>query len=192
MTVGGPGEPRRHSRIWRVAGVAVIVAVAVVGAVALLAFFASRDAPRVTTSQPRGPGRAYPDLGAAHLRPGERSPVRYNSRPPTSGPHLAAPLRRDEAVLSADQLLHALEQGNVVILYGSASPPAGLRELAREVSGPFDPALVGGGQAVLLGRYPGVREIVAVAWRHLEVVSSGRDPALRQFVDYWLGRGRAG
>ncbi len=186
------GSRAGGGRAARVAVAVVTVLVAVAGAVALLYYFTSRDPAQVSSSQPRGPGQAFPDQGARHLRPGQRSPVRYDSRPPTSGPHVPVPVRADRQRLSDDQLLHALEQGNVVLLYGSPSPPPGLERLADDAAGPFDPALVRGGQAVILGRRPGVRGVVAVAWRHLERAPSADAPALRQFVDFWLGRGRGG
>lgn len=168
------------------------VLIAVAGAVGLIAFFAARDASEVSPPRAAGPGTAYPDQGARHLKPGERPGVRYNSDPPTSGPHVPAAVRQSESQISDDQLLHAIEQGNVLLLYGSAAPPPGLRELADQLGGAFDPALVEGGQAVILARRPGMRGVVAVAWRHLERAPSARSPQLRRFVDFWLGRGRSG
>jgi hypothetical protein len=167
------------------------VLVVLAGGVGLLAFFASRDEGGVDRAQPAGPGQAFPDQGARHLAPGERGSVKYNSDPPTSGPHVAEPVRRNEIVLTDDQILHALETGNVVLAYGTHRPPAGLRALGEATSGgPFDPALVQAGQAVILTRRPGTRGIVALAWRHLLRASSAADPELRKFVDHWLGRGR--
>jgi hypothetical protein len=165
------------------------VLIAAGGAIGLIAFFTARDVADVSPTGIAGPGTEYPDLGARHLKPGERAGVRYNSDPPTSGPHVPVAVRRAEARLSDDQLLHAIEQGNVVLLYGSAAPPPGLRELADRLAGPFDSALVQGGQAVILARRPGVRGVVAVAWRHLERAPSARSPQLSRFVDFWLGRG---
>lgn len=162
------------------------------GVVALLAFFNARDAAEVSSPAPPGPGREFPDLGARHLRPGEAPEVRYASRPPTSGPHAPVPVRRQEAEISNHQLLHALELGNVVLLYGDPAPPPGLRRLAEQVAGPWEPALAQGGQAVILARRPGTEGVVAVAWRRLLRVGSAQDPRLRRFVDYWLGRGRGG
>jgi hypothetical protein len=43
---------------------------------------------------------------------------------------------------------------------------------------------------VILAPRPGTRGVVAAAWRHLLRASSPTDPALRQFVDAWLGVGR--
>jgi hypothetical protein len=148
---------------------------------------AGRDSPGVS-----GPdtqlGAQFRDLGAAHLAPGAAHP-RYDSDPPTSGAHVPVPVRHDDANLSDDQLLQALELGNVVVMYGTRRPPAGLRRLAARVAAPFTPALAAAGQAVILARRPGTSGVLGVAWTHLVDVRSPDDPQLRSFVLYWLGRG---
>ena len=186
-----PPDPELPRRGRRVAGPLLGVLVAAAGAIGLIAFFTARDVAEVSPTGMVGPGTEYRDLGARHLKPGETARVRYNSDPPTSGPHVPVAVRRAEVTLSDDQLLHAIEQGNVVLLYGSPAPPPGLRELANRLAGPFDPALAQGGQAVILARRPGVRGVVAVAWRHVERAPSARSAQLRGFVDFWLGRGKA-
>lgn len=156
------------------------------GVVLLSGVFVARDEP--TFSAVRGPGKAYRDLGARHVQPGTRSGP-FASDPPTSGPHVPAPVTRDGGPLTDDQLVHALELGDVVLFYGERRPPAGLRRLADDVAGPFDPKLAEAGQSVILARRPGTRGVIAAAWGHLLPVSAPDDPALRDFVDFWLGRG---
>lgn len=158
------------------------------GAIALLSgYFTGQDTPGVTGSS-SGPGIAVRDMGHARLRPGHRAP-RYDSNPPTSGAHVPAAVRHDDARLSTNQLLSALQLGDVVLMYGSASPPAGLKRVATTVAGPFTPALAGAGQAVVLARWPGVTGVVGLAWAHLIHVRAGNESALRRFAQYWLGRG---
>jgi hypothetical protein len=166
-------------------GVLVLLVVAG-GAIGIVAIFTSRDA---ATVQGTPPGEEFADQGARHLRPGER-PEPYNSDPPTSGPHRPSPIPRDGTELTDDQIVHALELGNVVWLYGTPRPPAGLRALAVDLAGPYDPAVAEAGQAVILGVRPGTEGIVALAWRHRLQVSDGSDPALSEFTTYWLGRTR--
>ena len=167
-------------------GVAVV---AVGGVAALLLFFNSRDEAPVS-APPQGPGQAFPDQGAQRLAPGQRPTVAYNSNPPTSGPHAPVPVRASPARLSDDQILSALEIGNVVLVYGTSRPPAALSALARDTAGPFDPALAAGGQAVILAQRPGTTGVVALAWRHLLRANSATDPVLRRFIEFHLGRGR--
>jgi Protein of unknown function (DUF3105) len=169
--------------------VIVLVALAIAaGAIALLSgYFAGNDTPGVTGSS-SGPGVAVKDMGDAHLQPGQ-TPPRYNSQPPTSGPHVPVAVRRDRAVLSNNQLLEALELGNVVLVYGSSAPPPGLEALARANAAPFTPALAAAGQAVILARRPGTHGVVGLAWAHLIRVAGPAAGPLRQFIQYWLGRG---
>jgi hypothetical protein len=158
------------------------------GLIALLSgFFAARDQAGVTGAL-AGPGRAFRDQGHAILLPGAPRP-RYDSNPPTSGPHVPEPARHNEARLNDDQILQALEVGDIVIVYGTRDPPAGLLAFARSVAPPFSEALAAAGQAVILvhrPRYPG---LVAAAWAHLLRITGPADPRLRAFVEFWLGRG---
>jgi hypothetical protein len=173
----------------RGAGVLAAIVVAVAGLIGLIAFFSGRDSGPVSRTA-TGPGQVFPDQGAAPLAPGQRPPQPYNSDPPTSGPHASTPVTRDGARLSNDRLLTALAAGNVVLFYGTPQPPAALRSLATEEAGPFDPPLTQTGQAVILAPRPGTQGVVAAAWRHLLRVPSPTDPALRRFVEAWLGVGR--
>jgi hypothetical protein len=174
----------------RVAIVAASLALSI-GLIALLSgFFAGRDQAGLSGSS-SGPGLAFPDLGDAHLAPGQPRPG-YNSDPPTSGPHVPEPVVRDEARINDDQLLEALEAGDVVVLYGASAPPPGLRSFAGAVAAPFTPALAAAGGAVILSRRPGTIGLVGAAWRHLISVRSASDPALRNFAEYWLGKGAPG
>jgi hypothetical protein len=162
-----------------------------IGLIILLSgFFAGRDQAGVSGAG-TGPGQAFADLGHAALRPGQRRPA-YDSDPPSSGAHLTRAVTRSGAPLSDDQLLSALEVGDVVILYGEGRPPAGLEQFARSVAPPFTPELASAGDAVILAPRPRTTGIVAVAWTHILRVQRASDPLLRQFVGFWLGRGAPG
>jgi hypothetical protein len=165
---------------------ALAVAIAVI---ALLSggLLAGRDSPGVSGAQ-TGPGVAFPDQGDARLRPGQARP-RYDSEPPTSGAHLPASIDRNGAALSDDQLLQALSAGDVVLMYGTRTAPAGLAALARSIAPPFTPALAATGQAAVLAYRPGTTGVLGLAWAHMVHVRSPADPTLRTFAQYWLGRG---
>jgi hypothetical protein len=160
--------------------VAVLAAGAVVAAAALLALvlvLGARDDAEVAGAQ--GPGELRPDRGASHDAAARSSA----SEPPTSGTHRPELVTRDRRLLTDDQLIHALELGNVVIL--SERPDPALAGVQREVAGPFDAELAAAGQAVILGRRPG--PTVALAWRR---VLRSDDPAeLRAFAEAWLASG---
>lgn len=176
-----------HTALERVAIVLASLALSV-GLIALLSgFFAGRDQAGISGGA-IGPGQAFADQGSALLRPGQSRPV-YDSNPPTSGPHFSARVLRDESVLSDDQLLGALASGDVVIMYGSRTPPPGLKALADAVGSPFSPPLAAAGQAVILARRPGTTGLIGLAWAHMVRVARAQDPLLRQFAGFWLARG---
>jgi hypothetical protein len=161
-----------------------------IGLIAVLSgFFAGRDQAGVAGGAATTTiGQQSPDLGHAHLQPGQPRPA-YNSDPPTSGPHIPEPVLLDRNVLNNDQLLEALEVGDVVIMYGTGRPPPGLNALARSEGGTFTPALAAAGQAVVLARRAATTGLIALSWTRTLRVRTATDPLLRQFVRRWLGRG---
>lgn len=170
------------------AAIAVVSLAVAFGAIALLSgFFAGRDQAGVGGTGTL-PGIAFADLGHAHLKPGQPQP-RYNSSPPTSGAHVPVPVDGDNRQLSINQLLEALELGDVVVMYGTPVPPSGLKSLVDSLAAPFTPALAAAGQAVVLARRPGTNGLVVLAWAHMLRVGRPGDPLLPSFIDYWLGRG---
>jgi hypothetical protein len=171
----------------RVLVVLASLAVAIGAIAALSGFFAARDKPGISRSD-AGPGVAFRDLGHRHLAPNELRPA-YNSDPPTSGAHVPLPVRRELVELSDDQLLEAVELGDVVVIYGGREPPPGLVSLARSIAGPFSAPLAAAGQAVILARRPGTVGLIGLAWTRLVRVGAVRDPLLRDFAQFWLGRG---
>ncbi len=174
--------------------VAIVVASLVlsVGLIAVMSgIFAGRDQAGISGNTVTTIGQQFPDLGHAHLRPGQPHPA-YNSDPPTSGAHIPEPVLLDGNVLNNDQLLEALEVGDVVLMYGTDKPPAGLTELARSQAGPFSPSLAAAGQAVVLAKRARTSGVLALAWTHMVHVANGTDPALAEFTQQWLGRGAPG
>ena len=79
--------------------------------------------------------------------------------------------------------------GNVVLFYSDERLTRGLRELARDIGGTPNAALLAAGQVVIVQRRPNQRvPVVALtATRRLEA-GGPDDPALRDFIEYWLGR----
>jgi len=162
--------------------VGVALGVAAVAAVFLVA--SGLDDSEV--AGPQGPGELQPNRGASHSGPAEAS----GDDPPTSGTHEPRLVTRDRRAITDDQLIHALELGDVVILYDSREPPAALERLQDEVmGGPFDAEVAAAGQAVILVRRAGAGPATALAWRRILRADDPADPALREFTEYWLGRG---
>jgi hypothetical protein len=150
--------------------VGVVLAVAAMAAVALVV--TSRDDSPVAGAI-EGPGEVQPD----------------GADPPASGPHGDELVTRDRTRITDDQLVRALELGNVVILYDGARPAPALVRLQKDVAGPFDAELAAAGQAIILARRPGAGPATALAWKRILRAGDPADPALRAFAEFWLGRG---
>ncbi len=152
--------------------VAAGVIVAVGGLIVLAILFNSRDDADLATA-PAGPGELQPESGGEW---------------PTSGQHERELVTRDRRRLTDDQLLTALEAGNVVILYDAPDPGAALLRIQDEVAGPFDAELAAAGQAVILARRDGAGPATALAWRRVLQTPDPADPELREFAETWLGQ----
>jgi Protein of unknown function (DUF3105) len=157
--------------------VALGVVLAAAGLIALVLVLGARDDPEVAGAL-QGPGELQPDRGSGH-----DAPAQVTDPWPTSGPHRPELVTRDRRRLSDDQILHALELGNVVLLY--EEDPGALADVQRDVAGPFDAEIAAAGQAVILARRPG--PTAALAWRR--VLRSDDPSELREFAEAWLGRG---
>ncbi|HET6448104.1 MAG TPA: DUF3105 domain-containing protein [Conexibacter sp.] len=162
-----PTPPHRRLRRLGIALLTLLVALG--GFVLVVLFFEGRDSSQV------------PDGAGDRPAPGQVVTDQRRAR-------VAAPIRRDAVALSEDQLLHALELGDVVLVYGTRTPPQQLRALQRQVSGPFDPVLAANGAAVILAYRAGTDGVVALAWRRILRAPRVGDPAIEDFADHWLGR----
>lgn len=163
--------------------VAVGTIVVIGGLVALVAAFSARDDAGVAVDA-AGPGELQPDRGSSHDGAAPAAALL-----PTSGTHRPRNVTADATEIGGDELVHALEQGNVVLVYGGRRPPASLRGLQEAVAGPFDAELAAAGQSVILARVPGVDGVAALAWRRLLRAPDAADPRLREFAEAWLGKG---
>ena len=102
-------------------------------------------------------------------------------------PDVGKGITHDARPLSQNQIQQALSLGNVVLRYHGSRPPAALRQLQDELTGPFDAEIAAAGQAVILAG--GGQTVEALAWgRRLRARTPG-DPQLRTFAEAWLGDG---
>lgn len=155
------------------------------GLVGLLAVFQARDEADVSGGT-GGPGEVQPDRGAAH---GESAGALDADDLPASGTHRPAAIGRDGTELTADEWLHALELGNVILAYGADEPPEAFVRVQEDAAGAFDPELAAAGQSVILAHVDGLAEPVAVAWRRVLRFQDPADPQVRAFIDAHLGAG---
>ncbi len=141
----------------------VIVVVSLAAVVAVILLLQSRDESNVSAGT--GPGEKV-----KALCPNTPEGITHDARP-----------------LTENQVRRALELGNVVLRYHGSRPPAALRQIQNELTGPFDAEIAAAGQSVILAG--GGSTIEALAWgRRLRARTPG-DPALRTFAETWLGEG---
>jgi hypothetical protein len=158
----------------RLVPVLVGVLVVIAGLIGLMAFANGRDDAGIADHTAEGPGTYEATSSAA---------------PPTSGAHEQRNVTGEDAV-DDDALLTALEQGNIVIAYPQAKPPAALTKLQADLTGPFDAELSAVGQMVILVHRDDVDGIQALAYQRRLEASGPSDPQLRAFAEAWLGAGR--
>ncbi|GEM85963.1 DUF3105 domain-containing protein [Meiothermus granaticius] len=123
------------------------------------------------------------DYGRGHT---EGQALSYSSDPPTSGTHSGSWVNPGfySQAQPKEQLVHALEHGNVVVYYDPSAQAAQdqLRAWAQQFSGSWDGLVVvpklGLGQSVEL-----------TAWNKLLRLESWDAPAAAAFIDAFRGRG---
>lgn len=137
----------------------VAVVVVVLGGAVLLA---------IDLTEPEAPPppeleavETFADMGTQHLAPGEATPE-YNSNPPTSGPHAAAPAACGvyRQPVPDVNYLHSMEHGAIVVQYDpelSQEQVVELEEIGREV----------GGEIIVAPRPDNPAPVALTAWTKL-------------------------
>ena len=154
------------------------------------------QAPASATPTIQGPGTFYPSQGHAHWDESRLKDFRYNSNPPTSGPHeeVFADGYISKTPLSKAIQAHLLEHGNVLIQYNCTCPS--LVRKITEISRSFDtynPQMaMEMGKAVLIAPNPtiGKNKIALTAWTRLEMLDRFDEQAIKAFITAWLGNDR--
>ncbi len=103
------------------------IAIAAIAAVAIfVGWFIYTESTKSTTTQTTGTPKTaqkIEDLGRTHVKIGER--VKYNSNPPTSGPHYPDWKKQDiyKEPQQDGYLIHSLEHGYVIMSYNCDAKP---------------------------------------------------------------------
>ena len=113
----------------------------------------------------------------------------YNSNPPTSGPHAAAPAPWGVSDLAVpkETAVHNMEHAGVVVWYNCNAGPmletedcATLRNDLSEVVAPE----VGSGRSVLMTPYPGMDARIALtSWGYLDTFDEFDADRVRMFIE---------
>ncbi len=172
------GQPRRWA--WRL-GAAALGTAAVVSALNgpwnFLVGTVTGSRP-VSQAAPCLPGAAVPILDSPHVSAAQLPAVRYNSVPPTSGPHFGFTIAPGiyPRPLSTGLTVHAMEHGHIVIQYAPGTDPTTvgqLRRLAKRY--PRD---------VVLAPYPGLGTGIALtAWGRIDLLDRYDEARATRFIE---------
>ena len=128
--------------------------------------------------------KTYPNLGQAHVQALTPLP-KYNSFPPTSGPHYVQPAPwnfYDSPLDSEVRAVHNLEHGGIVIQWGSPVPTSTVEQLR----GFWQDSPNG----MLMAPLPKLRDKIALtAWTHLATCTRFDEGAFKSFRDAYRGKG---
>lgn len=175
----------REKWLWRSLTLAALAGVLVtlfVGPYQLL-FGSVAGSTAGTRYAPCLPGKEVAILDSPHIPEAQGPTARYNSEPPTSGPHFAftvAPGIYDEPIVPG-LFVHAMEHGHVVIHY---SPKLAAAEIDRL-------ALVARryGEDVVLTPSPDLSAAVALtAWGRIDTMNHPDEARITDFVQRLRGR----
>lgn len=136
------------------------------------------------------PGRHVSSQGSNHIPVGTSHTVRYNSDPPTSGPHYdpsARPGIYDEPIPDG-YLIHSLEHGYVIISYnveGMTNSEA--QSLVRRLAEIAEDQHLW--KLIVVPR-PGMEHPIALtAWQRIDTMNRVDARRIRRFISAWRDRG---
>lgn len=162
---------RRHSRIRAIA----LTSGAVVVTILLVSWG--------VISASNRPGEPVPDMGNMHIEEGTKSPLAYNSTPPTSGPHYGslASWGIHTEPIPDELLVHNLEDGGVGVWYDC---PDGCPELVSQLESVAEQYHEG----VLLAPYPGMDTRIALtAWTRIDRFDEFDEERIARFIRAYRG-----
>jgi hypothetical protein len=195
-----PTRPRRNelreraARQRRQQNVLLISAGAVV--VALLALVIWLN---IRSTRPIMGEVSFPTQGNSHIPQGSRSPIEYNSVPPTSGPHYDPLVSWNiyDTPFPYEEVIHNMEDGGVLIYYQC---PEGCPEMVEELRTIVQPYINAGRHVVMLPNLPGWTgdgatplhkdmgaRISLNAWQKQIKLDSVDADRIRRFVDRYEG-----
>ncbi len=113
-------------------------------------------------------GHDQADEGRDHLGQGQPEYKDYKAEIPTSGPHTGvAPYQAYTVELPAQDYIHNLEHGGVVISYRPDTDPATVQKLKGLFTKPFARKDFQSSEALVMPREGQEKPIVMASWNHI-------------------------
>lgn len=129
-------------------------------------------------------GEFVASLGNRHIAPSEVGLVRYNSDPPTSGPHLPsiAQWGVHENPVPKELQVHNLEDGGVVIQYNCSQADQQCKTLIQKLS-----QIVRRYDHAILAPYPGLSHRIALtAWSRIDKFDDFDEKRIVRFIESYI------
>ena len=129
-------------------------------------------------------GEFVASLGNRHVGPHEVGLTKYNSDPPTSGPHLPAIARWGihENPIPKELQVHNLEDGGVVVQYNCPQPGEECLSLIGRLA-----QIVRRYDHAILAPYPGMSHKMALtAWSHIDKFNDFDEKWIVRFVEAYI------
>ena len=170
-------EAERKARIRRRRLTRAGIVIAVVAVIGLIGFYAARFTSTL-------PGEQVADMGNTHISQAQAAVVRYNSRPPTSGPHFGqlASWGVHDTVLPDGVIIHNLEDGGVGIWYDC---PEECPELVSQLEDVINEM---GEDRLILGPYPDLGATIALtAWNRIDKLEEFDRDRIVEFINAYRG-----
>lgn len=165
-----PNAPAKGGGTRKGSGPNVVLILIAVAAVGLLAYYTFGLSCESTA-------RSFPSQGNHHIQPGVDTRFKYNSDPPTSGPHYShrPPWGIHNRPLPKGLQVHGLEDGGVIVQYNCtdcSSLIAKLRGIVNRYS-----------EHVILAPYPTMKSRIALtAWTKLDAMEEFDENRIVRFI----------
>jgi hypothetical protein len=130
------------------------------------------------------PGEFIPSLGNLHVSEAEAGLTKYNSDPPTSGPHFPMVARWGihEQPVTKELQVHNLEDGGVVVQYNCAAPSEECKTLVAKLT-----SVVLKYDHVILAPYPGLSDKIALtAWTRIDKFNDFDENRIARFIESYI------
>lgn len=168
----------------RIGIIAALTAVVVVAAVLMYQQAQKTDTRVAAAARSAGctPVRTFPELSRDHIGTNAAAP-KYNSNPPTSGPHRAQPANWGSYDEPVDDtiLVHNLEHGGIVIHHKGL--PDAQADRVSGIADDYDQGVVAQPNEKI------DRPIAMTAWRTLRTCQRLSEPVVRDFIEEYCNKG---
>lgn len=163
---------------------------------------AEKKAPRIKTEKApkiteESPGVSVPTLGNDHIQTIDTPHPPYNSKPPTSGPHVPMVARWGiyRSPLPNELQVHNLEDGGVLIQYNCKDCDdlvKKIEQLGKEVLQRGQAEKKQGKRSryehLIVAPYPGMDSVIALtAWGKIDKMNEFDEARIKRFIEAYIG-----